>query len=187
MMRDWSDFFPDVLPAVELGTPEPTVVHQLRRAAQDFCHRTRAWRMTLEPITTVDGQSEYAIPLPERTTLVRVEGAELLGHGSLVLWRQGQGEGQYLMTPDTRRLVLHRPVAADLALVLDVTLKPGDAAMGIDDAVFDQYSEVIALGAVARLRGDPVLRGDFNTRCETINVEVWRGRAAVRPRVRPYF
>ena len=69
MMRDWSDFFPDVLPAVELGTPEPTVVHQLRRAAQDFCHRTRAWRMTLEPITTVDGQSEYAIPLPEQTTL----------------------------------------------------------------------------------------------------------------------
>jgi hypothetical protein len=84
-------------------------------------------------------------------------------------------------------VVLHRPVAADLALVLDVTLKPSDMAMGIDDAVFDQYSEVIALGAVARLRGDPVLRGDFNTRCETINVEVWRGRAAVRPRVRPYF
>lgn len=185
-MRDWADFFPDVLPAVELGTPEPTVVHQLRRAAQDFCHRTRAWRVTLEPIITVDGQSEYAIPLPEQTTLVRVEGADLLGHGSLVLWRQGQGDGQYLMTPDARRVRLHRPVAANLGLLLDVTLKPGDAAMGVDDAVFD-YSEVIALGAVARLRGDPVLRGDFNARCETINVEVWRGRAAVRPRVRPYF
>ncbi|GEQ77925.1 hypothetical protein CTTA_4930 [Comamonas testosteroni] len=185
-MRDWADFFPDVLPAVELGTPEPTVVHQLRRAAQDFCHRTRAWRTTLEPITTEDGLSEYAIPLPEQTTLVRLEGAELLGHGSLVLWRQGPGQGQYLMTPDARRVRLHRPVAADLALLLDVTLKPGDAAMGVDDAVFD-YSEVIALGAVARLRGDPVLRGDFNARCETINVEVWRGRAAVRPRVRPYF
>ena len=187
MMRDWADFFPDVLPAVELGTPEPTVVHQLRRAAQDFCHRTRAWRVTLAPITTEDGLAEYAIPLPEQTTLVRLEGAELLGHGSVVLWRQGQGHGQYLMTPDARRVVLHRPVAADLGLVLDVTLKPGDAAMGMDDAVFDQYSEVIALGAVARLRGDPVLRGDFNARCETINVELWRGRAAVRPRVRPSF
>ncbi|MPT10926.1 hypothetical protein [Comamonas sp.] len=187
MMRDWADFFPDVLPAVELGTPEPTVVHQLRRAAQDFCQRTRAWRTTLDAITTEDGLSEYAIPLPGQSALVRVEGAQLSGHGSLALWRPGLGDGQYLMTPDARRVVLHRTVAADLALVLDVTLKPGDMSMGIDDAVFDQYSEVIALGAVARLRGDAVLRGDFNTRCETINVEVWRGRAAVRPRVRPYF
>lgn len=187
MMRDWADFFPDVLPAVKLGTPEPTVVHQLRRAAQDFCQRTRAWRGMLGPIATVEGQAAYDIPLPEQTALVRVEGAELSGQGPLVLWRQGSGDGQYLMTPDARKVVLHRPVAADLALVLDVTLKPGDAAMGIDDAVFEQYSEVIALGAVARLRGDPVLRGDFNARCETINVEVWRGRAAVRPRVRPYF
>ena len=187
MMRDWADFFPDVLPAVELGTPEPTVVHQLRRAAQDFCHRTRAWRTTLEPITTVGEQTAYDIPLPEQTALVRVEGAELLGHGSLALWRPGLGEGQYLLTRDARKVVLHRSVASDLTMVLDVTLKPGDMAMGIDDAVFDQYSEAIALGAVARLRGDPVLRADFHTRCETINVEVWRGRAAVRPRVRPYF
>jgi len=187
MMRDWADFFPDVLPAVELGTPEPTVVHQLRRAAQDFCQRTRAWRATLEPITTEEGRTSYDIPLPEQTALVRVEGADLQGYGCLALWRPGQGSGQYLMTPDARKVALHRPVAADLALVLDVTLKPGDTALGIDDAVFNQYSEVIALGAVARLRGDAVLRGDFDSRCETINVEVWRGRAAVRPRVRPYF
>lgn len=187
MMREWADFFPDMLPAVEPGTPEPTVVHQLRRAAQDFCQRTRAWRTTLEPITTVGGQTAYDIPLPEQAALVRVEGAALAGHGPLALWRPGLGEGQYLMTPDARRVVLHRPVAPNLALVLDVTLQPGDMSMGIDDAVFDQYSEVIALGAVARLRGDPVLRGDFHARCETINVELWRGRAAVRPRVRPYF
>ena len=187
MMREWADFFPDVLPAVELGTPEPTVVHQLRRAAQDFCYRTRAWRATLEPITTEEGRSTYDIPLPVQAALVRVEGADLQGHGCIALWRPGHGSGQYLMTPDARKVALRCPVAPELALVLDVTLKPSDASMGIDDAVFDQYSEAIALGTVARLRGDSVLRSEFIARCETINVEVWRGHAAVRPRVRPYF
>ncbi|WP_200844027.1 hypothetical protein [Pantoea sp. 18069] len=186
-MREWADFFPDVLPGVPLGTPEPTVVHQLRRAAQEFCTRTRAWRAVLEPITTEAGRSAYGMPLPAQTALVRLEGAELQGYGPLTLWRPGPGAGPYLMTPDARTVSFGRLVAADMALVLDVTLKPSDTAAGVDADVFDQYSEVIARGALARLRGDEATRREFLSSCDDINVAVWRGRSAARPRVVPYF
>ncbi|MDR0215545.1 MAG: hypothetical protein LBJ15_16305 [Comamonas sp.] len=187
MMRTWADFFPDVLPGVELGTPEPTVVHQLRRAAQEFCQRTRAWRTLLPPITTEEGDAIYNIPLPEHSALVRLEGGELQGYGPLALWRPGEGRGQYLLTQDTRTVALHRATAPGMSLVLDVTLKPSDMALGIDDMVFEQYSEVIARGGLARLRGDQLLRAQFISDCDSINVAVWRGRAAVRPRAQPYF
>lgn len=186
-MREWADFFPDVLPGVAPGTPEPTVVHQLRRAAQEFCTRTRAWRALLDPITTEEGATVYDIPLPEQTALVRLEGGDLQGYGPISLWRPGRGSGQYLMTPDARTVSFREAAHAGMALVLDATLKPSDAAMGIDEAVFDQYSEAIARGALARLRGDETMRRDFLSSCDDINVAVWRGRAAVRPRVVPYF
>ncbi|WP_315128118.1 hypothetical protein [Comamonas antarctica] len=187
MMREWADFFPDVLPGIAPGTPEPTVVHQLRRAAQAFCTRTRAWRATLEPILTEEGRAAYDMPLPEQTRLVRIESADLQGHGPLTLWRPGRGSGLYLMTPDARTVELSRPPASGVALVLEVTLKPADAAGGIDPDVFDQYSEVIARGALARLRGDEALQRSFESSCDDINVAVWRGRTAARPRVLPFY
>lgn len=187
MMREWADFFPDVLPGLAPGTPEPTVMHQLRRAAQEFCTRTRSWRATLEPIVTEEGRAAYHLPLPAHAALVRLERADLQGYGPLVLWRPGRGSGQYLMTPNTRSVSFGRTPARDMELVLEVTLKPSDAATGIDPDVFDQYSEVIARGALARLRGDEALERSFQSSCDDINVAVWRGRAAVRPRVMPYY
>ena len=182
-MKTWEAFFQDVLPFIEAGIPEPMVERQLLRAAQQFCQKTRAWRVELDPVRTT-GQAAYDIDLPVATELVRIEGATLDGH-SIAIWRaDSEGCGQYVYTPDGKSVVFKRAPEADSNLVLDVTLKPGEKAIGIEDSLYDRYLETIALGAIARLNGDAIRAERFNEDCVAIRVDVWRGNAAIAPRAR---
>lgn len=186
-MKPWLNFFPDVLPDVPPDTPEPTVEHALLRAAQDFCQRTRAWRLDLDPFTTQDAVTEYDLELEPQSELVRIESATLNGF-PLTVWRVGDAAcGQFLSCADGKTLRLNRPMSADGVIVVTACLKPGNTASGVDDALFDRYVTTIALGAVARLNADAGKRTDFEDQCGHIKTQLWRGLAATRPRAAPNF
>ncbi|WP_225784664.1 hypothetical protein [Xenophilus sp. Marseille-Q4582] len=183
-MKPWSTFFPDVLPAVVgLGLPEPTVEHQIKRAAQEFCRRTRAWRVTLDAVYTSASGREYDIELEPRSELVRLESAALDGH-RIAVWRDRDGRGRFVFTSDGRTVAFSEQPGQGQQLVLTASLRPADSATGIEDALAERYSEAIARGAVARLKGDPILQQSFEGECDRIKVALWRGNAPINPRVR---
>lgn len=186
-MKPWSTFFPDVLPAVVgLGLPEPTIEHQIKRAAQEFCRRTRAWRVTLDPVFTSSNGLSYDMELEPRSELVRIESAKLDGH-SITVWRDRDGRGRFVFTPDGRTVVFSEQPGQGQQLVLTASLRPSDAATGLEDALADRYSEAISRGAVARLKGDGGLQLAFEQECDRIKVDLWRGSAAINPRVRAHW
>lgn len=183
-MKPWEAFFPDVLPSIEPGLPEPMVVRQLLRAAQQFCQRTRAWRVELDLVLTVDGQKAYDIELPQASELVRIEGATLAGN-PVTVWRQEAGAcGQYVFTPDGKQVLFKMAPGAGADLVLDVTLKPSHQAVGVEDEIFDRYSDLIASEAIARLNGDMVRHEQFVDDCAGVRADLWRGMSAIAPRAR---
>lgn len=183
-MTPWESFYPDVLPYVPKGTPDPLVTWQLRRAAQSFCRSTRAWRTTLDAVSTAAGQLEYDIEFPPGAELVRVESASL-GDQPLTVWRSiADGQGQFVATRDGKTAVLSQQVAEGLPLVLTVTLTPSDTASGIESDIFDRYSELIANEALARITGDGARHERFLSDCATLRVDLWRGTAATQPRTR---
>lgn len=182
-MKAWDAFFPDVLPYIEAGIPDPMVERQLLRAAQQFCQRTRAWRVELDPTPTTSELS-YDIDFPPASELVRVESAKLNG-SPITIWRNKPGaNGQYVFTPDGKAIAFKRAPEPGSQLVLDVTLKPGDKATGVEDAIFDRYVDLIASEAIARLNGDSVRHDQFIEDCATVRADLWRGSAAIRPRTK---
>lgn len=185
-MKAWELFLPDVLPSVPNVT-EPMAEHHIRRAAQDFCQRTRAWTKALDPTTTWASTSAYDLELPDQTELVRLESATLNGQ-DIAVWRKGdEACGRYVFTPEGKTVEFNTVPGAGLALVVTASLKPGNAAEGVEDFLFDRYVVQIALGAVARLTSDAVKQAEFEAACSRVATEVWRGLAAIRPRARANY
>jgi hypothetical protein len=185
-MKPWSAFLRDVRPSAP-STPEPVLEHAILRAAQEFCQRTRAWVVELDPTTTSADATEYDIELATGTELVRIESASLDGHPYAVWRRDTRASGRYVFTPDGRTLRFSHPMGQGKSLVLTCSLKPGESAKGVDDALFARYVTVIALGAVASITGDPMKRADFESRCDDIVYQLWKGNAALQQRTRPSF
>lgn len=183
-MKPWSDFFPDVLPSIEPGLPDPMVERQVRRAAQEFCRRTRAWFVSLDAVRTIAGQKSYDIEFPGQAELVRIERATLAGN-RLAIWRDDEdGVGQYVFTDDGKTIHLNIEPEDGADLVLNVSLKPSDTSTGVEDAIFDRYSDLIAMEAISRLASDPLRHERFLNECDRVRADLWRGMAAIAPRAR---
>lgn len=200
-MKTWDQFLRDVLPDVP-GCPEPVAEHAILRAAQEFFQHTRAWRVWLDPVTTLDAVSAYDLNLEPRSELVRLESATLAGTGINIArvqdlpvdWRTGTaGVDTCIFTVDSKTVQLLPVQAAGLALVIQASLKPANDAEGLDDALFDQYVEAIAMGAKARLMAQPLKvysnpgasnfhRASFDDAMAVIKTRLWRGNSAARPR-----
>ena len=185
-MKNWSAFLKDVRPFVP-GVSEPMVEHAVHRATQDFCQRTRAWTVQMDPIMTTLGVVLYDMELPSNTELVRLESA-MLDAKPVSLWRSGDRSGAaFVSSPDGRQVLFNQAPATGQSLALTAAVRPSESATGADDVIFSLYVEVIARGAVARLIGDPNKQATYEADCERIKVDLWRGRAAIRPRARANF
>lgn len=185
-MKPWSAFLRDVRPSAP-STPEPVLEHAILRAAQEFCQKTRAWVVELDPTTTSADATEYDMELPPGTELVRIESASLDGQPFAVWRRDTRASGRYVFSPDGRTLRFSQPMSDGQSLVLTCSVKPGETAKGIDDIVFARYVTAIALGAVAGVTGDPVKQASFGSRCDDIVYQLWKGNAATRQRTEPSF
>ncbi|MDB5895449.1 MAG: hypothetical protein JWQ88_2980, partial [Rhodoferax sp.] len=175
-----------VLPAVP-GVTEPMAEHHLRRAAQEFCQRTRAWRKVLASTATTAAVRTYDMALPVDTELVRLESATLNAI-DIPVWRAGDPQcGQFVFTPEGKTVTFNTSPGEASAFLPTVTLKPGNASIGVEDFLYDRYVVQISLGAVARLTADLGKQVAFEEACSRVATELWRGLAAIRPRARANF
>lgn len=206
-MKAWSQFFPDVLPEVA-GCTDPMLERALLRAAQDFCAGTHVWKLWLSDTVTALGVIDYDIEFESNSELVRLERATLDGRRIGVTveknlpddWTSNSaGIAPCVFTPDRKTLTLLPPPAAGLVLRVEATLKPSNNATGVEDFIFDQYVDEIAMGALARLMqksGMPFTNPAKGTELETkfkhemarIGFQADRGHSSslARPRVKTF-
>lgn len=200
-MKTWDKFFLDVMPDVP-GCPEPIAEHAIKRAAQEFFESTRVWRVWMDDITTALNNSEYDIGLPRNSELVRIERATLAGREIELAtadclpadWKTNSSSlPASIHTVDRKTVTLLPAPKAISVMLIEVTLKPGSSAAGIDDFLFDQYAETIAIGAKARLMKQPgkpytnlndamLLAAEFKQAMATIGVVEMRGSSSHRAR-----
>ena len=206
-MRNWSDFFPDVLQDV-LGCPEPTIEQYLRRAAQEFCQRSLCWREDLPAITTRASTNEYALPLPSGGQVVKLLGASLNGSDieleaadgtSTADRRAGSTGSRRVRLLDPFNCLLQPAPGAALSLILEVALKPSETATGLPDRIADGHRLAIATGALARLLNinraewrNPALaderKTEFDLAIGKAQTAAWKAHSRSRPRtVGHYF
>lgn len=202
-MKVWSQFFSDILIDVP-GCPDPTVERGLLRAAQAFCIGTQVWKLWLENITTQANVTEYDFELEPKSELVKLERATLDGRSLLITtpqslpddWRTNSaGLADCIFTSDRKTLTLLPTKVAGLVLRVEAVLKPSNSATGVEDFIFDQYGEVIAMGALARLLqqsntpySNPAkglaLDERFKESIAAVGFQHWRAFSSARPRSR---
>lgn len=189
-MKAWELFLPDVQPLVP-GAPEPVIEHALRRAAQEFCQKTRAWRKVLDTTTVVADVDEYDIELEPNSELVRFESIKLNGE-DLTIVQPGSPEAsrltEFAYCGDGKTLVLNPVPVAEGSLLVTASLYPGNAATGVEDFIYDRYAETIAGGALGKLMQHALkpytdkaegLKREvaFDRACGRIFTNLWKGMA----------
>jgi hypothetical protein len=163
-------FLPDVLPHVP-SCPDNTALIAIRNAAIEFCEKSYAWQVDVDPIVIIKNEPEYDIDVPSNTTVVEItlasigsrkiepRSADELVHAYGTDWRQRVGAPMFyhrLRPDDTMRLV-PIPDEAFVAVTpkpkLNVreVLAPSRKATQCDQILYDSWVEGIAAGALQRL------------------------------------
>lgn len=164
-MATWASWLPDVLPHVP-GCPVVVVEHELRRSAQEFFRRSRAWRVNLPTIAVAALTPEISCEPPDAAhDLVRVEsvvydGRQLgpetaenldIGFGEEWAAHVGIPTNYIQLTPGVLRLYQIPGVAAAVGLKIRASVTPSDVATGIPDDLAQKYRDAIQAGAKSRL------------------------------------
>jgi len=156
----WSSWFNDVLPDVP-GALQPVAEHAIRRAAQEFFKRSKAWKIDIT-ITAQADVSNYVVDPGAGLTLIEV--LDVPAPLSLATtdefmritygedWRSAEGTPRalFMPTPGAARL-FPTPSESGAAYVLQVAVMPSDSATSIPDDMAERYREGIAAGALSRL------------------------------------
>ena len=143
-MRTWDVILPAVMVHAS-AAPKSLAREQVRRAARDFCDKTRIWR---EPGSewAHQGVTRYEVRAPDGAVLASVPEASLDG-GAL---SPGQDyrvmSGVIVLTDDPRSARTLEYIA---------TWMPSLSAKGMPEPILDRWSDAIAHGAVARLMEMP--------------------------------
>lgn len=152
-MKTWADFY-DFCHADVPGVSTFAAERELRRAAQEFFEKTKCWKADLDPVYLFPGIESYDVDVPKGATVVKIEQATDAGGHHLNLLTPGQGGTGIAFQTQLQFLAIPVPTARSI-VKLRAVLMPNHAATGIEDALFDQYAEIIGRGAKARLYLQP--------------------------------
>jgi hypothetical protein len=158
------------LPYVTQYAPDVSefvAIDAIRNACIEFCERTMIWVYDVPPISVNALQNNYVIPTPADTKVVNIMQAyydtdmllipkspdELASIYRMSNWETLQGMPQFVTRLKKPEVILV-PVpyeVDDEALTLRVALAPTRDSQEIDSEIYEQWAEIIAHGARARL------------------------------------
>jgi hypothetical protein len=162
-----SRFLPRLLPYV-VGCPEPLAQQALLDSAIDFCQRTSAVSVTLDPITVIKNIPTYEIETPAQTSVGTVQ--KVWYEGKLVLpaayeqaieiYDKPNGTprfffGQYVDEVYSLTLVPNPEKTSPNGLIVRAALTPTRTATQVHDLLFDRYVDAIVHGAIYQLCAIP--------------------------------
>ena len=164
----WDQFYDQVLPLVK-GCGVEMAKAKIIDAAIEFCQETRVWKADHAAIDAVANQKTYDfVPPVANTKVERIErawydGKEILPKTEAELrelyanWPTEAGTPLYYLQEglESVRLVPYPTASLVGALVMKVSLRPSQAATGIDTTIWERYIDEIAAGALALLFAIP--------------------------------
>jgi hypothetical protein len=145
------------------GVPEPVAVNVIRKAAIEFCDRSRAWVVDHDPIDLVAGEATYQFSPNNGTVVVRVEeawvnGLDITATTRLdvqrhINWTSLTGTATQYLQENTEEIILFpKPIAALAAgLTMKVSLKPSRKSTGLEGWLVEKYLDDIIHGALWKL------------------------------------
>lgn len=160
-MAAYSSLIKEVLPYVPL-CPDSLVEQALRSATIEFCERSKAYILDMDPFTTTSGVYEYDFDIPTGTEVHQIlymtyDGQDMdpISPRSLELnypdWRDRTGNPHvYLQKTPTTFWVVPVPSGSD-QLIVSVALKPSRTSNNIDTTISNTYRDAIIYGALYRL------------------------------------
>lgn len=148
----------DEFPAV----PEALALRSLADATKEFCSRSHAWQEALTPIDLRPGELTYDLALDSGVQLVTIKDVRLDGRRihpvALELTRLRSHDlaadaplGYLQWQPSSIELINPPRDSARLSVTAALTLKLGASEATVPDDLLDEYGEVLAHGAKARL------------------------------------
>jgi hypothetical protein len=198
-VKEWSSWFPDLLPHVP-GCPQILAEHELRRAAQVLMRRTRAWRIDEAARPVVAGQATVSVaPTSAELELVRVEAVwfdgkplepvtddvmdALYSHD----WRSDTGTPSRFLQGVPGEIRLYPVPIADAVtgVTMRLSVAPSEGSTGLPDDLAIRFRDEIHVGAKARLMLSRGVRGRTRTwaPCTARPLTAWwhghRGRCAI--------
>jgi hypothetical protein len=156
------DAFKPFVATEVIGCPDPLISQSLLMACAEFLRASMGWTVTLSPIALVDGQRDYQVPVPLDANLVAVRdvwvGARRLDAAPMATLRaylieESSEPTFYNMAADRGTLSVY-PMpngVTSQTLVLRVAYTPMPSASELPDFVWQNYLDVVASGAKARL------------------------------------
>lgn len=154
MTTPLSAFLPLLMIAVP-GASEPLAEQAVLHAARQFCARTRLWRETSSH--NVAANTPVTVTWPTSAALHEIENVWFDDRRLDPTQFQAEppnAQPDYTVafaSPNT--LTLRAPIDGTFRIV--ALLKPPLAALDVPDWLYDNYAEVIAAGALARLLAMP--------------------------------
>ena len=163
MAISYESLLPEVLPMVA-GCSDTLAENAIRSAAIEFCERTSAYQLELEPITTISNIYEYDLEPPTGTTVHKIlwvthDGQDLEPLTTTLLeqrvprWRTDNGLPVYFVKPTASLIWLVPIPSAQLvnSTIIRVVLKPTHTSTMSDESIMDEYRDAIVNGALFRL------------------------------------
>lgn len=172
-MAAYEDFYPYILPELP-GANELIVQQAVRSACIEFCEKSLILTRDHDPITIAQGVVDYEFDVPSGYLVTKVQRAWLNNNPLHPLapdavrdadvynrtysgYQSAPSTPTHFLQKDERTISVY-PVpdkAYSNGLTLRVALKPTRASTEVEDVVFEDYAEVIAAGALARLQMSP--------------------------------
>lgn len=156
MAKVWDDFLPLVKPHIP-GCPDITIKTYLAIVASEFFSQTHIWRDNISPIITSPGIVEYDL---DADVLVEAVSSVIVDNTALQ-------QTDMRMIPDDRRYDTGKPthywIQSDnairlfpipdsrITLRLTGVLKTSRDATGVEDWIYETWSDAIVCGTIARL------------------------------------
>lgn len=165
MAISYETLLPEILPMV-IGCPDTLIESTVRASAIDFCERTGAYQLELDPITTVANTYEYDLEAPTGTTVHRITWATFEGNtlepvSTELLeqrkpkWRDSDHYGDpEFYVQQSGSLVWLAPVPSDTttsSVIIRAQLKPTHSSTSCDEQIMNEYRDAVVNGALFRL------------------------------------
>lgn len=190
------DFQPFVMPFV-VGCPSPVLEHHARLVCADWCRKTLAYTLELDPVVT-DGTAVVEMEPESRTQIVKVTAVTVAGREWEVVdaargrrFARCGHSGEFCFTQDNKILSIYPLQSADAEVVVTAALMPDPAkAISLDDSVANLYVSDIAEGIIASIMRVPnqafsnpkdamTHQGMYESRRSTIAAKLGRKQSSV--------
>lgn len=160
-MATYSSLVKEILPYVPL-CPDSLVEQHIRSATIEFCERSKAYILDMDPFNTTAGVYEYDFDIPVATEVHQVlymthDGNDMdpISPRSLELnypdWRNRTGNPHVYLQKSASLFWIVPVPSGTKEVIASVALKPTRTSNNIDSTISNQYRDAIIYGALYRL------------------------------------